>query len=63
MLDTDTASSPEKLESSFCENYCRSDNKFFDRLGHVNRITSYRNTYLGTHSEYIEHAGKKNKQF
>jgi len=56
MCWTDTDSSPEKLENSFCENYCRSDNRFFDRVGHINIITSYRNTYLGTHLEHVEHA-------
>lgn len=36
---------------------------FFDRLDHVNIITSYKNTYLGTYLNNVEHAEKKSKQF
>lgn len=36
---------------------------FFDRLDHVNVITSYKNTYLDTYLSYVEHAEKKSKQF
>lgn len=61
MLDTD--SSPGKLENSFHENYCITDNRFFDRLDHVKMTTSHTNTYLGTYLNCVEHAEKKSKQF